>query len=71
MSDKQKMIQEMLEMQKKFIEYERANGVDAVDYFTDNAGASHPLNQYRQKYAELATKVVDIAHGEKGSQRNM
>lgn len=71
MSDKQKLIQEMLDMQKQFIEYEHKNGVDAVDYFTDNAGASHPLNQFRQKYAELATKVVDMAHAEKGSQRNM
>ncbi|MDH5181765.1 MAG: hypothetical protein OEZ39_10800 [Gammaproteobacteria bacterium] len=71
MSDKQKLIQEMLEMQKKFIEYERANGVEAEDYFTDTAGAGHPLHHYRQKYAELATKVIDIAHKEKGSQRNM
>ncbi len=71
MSDKQKLIQEMLKMQKKFIEYEQKNGVEAVEYFTDNAGASHPLNEYRQKYAELATKVIDMAHAEKGSQRNM
>ena len=71
MSDKQKLIQEMLEMQKKFIEYEHQNGVDAVDYFTDNAGPKHPLNHFRQKYAELATKVIDMAHAEKGSRRNM
>ena len=71
MSDKQALIQEMLEMQKKFIEYERANGVDPEDYFTDKSGEGHPLYHYRQKYAELATKVIDIAHSEKGSQRNM
>ncbi|MDH5444192.1 MAG: hypothetical protein OEY52_01470 [Gammaproteobacteria bacterium] len=71
MSDKQKLIQEMLEMQKKFVEYEHKAGFDAVEYFTDNAGPKHELNQYRQKYAELATKVVDLAHSEKGSQRNM
>lgn len=71
MSDKQKLIQEMLEMQKQFIEYEHKNGVDAVDYFTDKAGPDHALNQFRQKYAELATKVIDMAHEEKGSQRNM
>lgn len=71
MSDKQKLIQEMLEMQKKFIEYERANGVEPEDYFTDKAGANHPLSQYRQKYAELATKVIDMAHADKGSRRNM
>lgn len=61
----------MLEMQKHFIAYEHKNGVDAVDYFTDKAGASHPLNNFRQKYAELATKVIDLAHAEKGSRRNM
>lgn len=71
MSDKQKLIQEMLEMQKKFIAYEHKNGVDAVDYFTDNAGPKHELNQFREKFAELAVKVVDLAHAEKGSQRNM
>ncbi len=71
MSDKQKLIQEMLDMQKKFVEYEHKDGFDAVDYFTDKAGEKHPLNQFRQKYAELATKVVDLAHAEKGSQRNM
>jgi len=71
MSDKQKLIQEMLEMQKKFIEYERTNGVEPEDYFTDKGGENHPLHHYRQKYAELATKVIDIAHSEKGSRRNM
>lgn len=69
MSDKQKLIQELLEMQKKFIEYEHKNGVDAVDYFTDNAGPKHELNQFRQKFAEISTKVIELAHAEKGSMR--
>lgn len=67
MSEKQEMIKRMLEMQKKFIEYEHANGVEPQDYFTPGAG--HPLDGYRQEYMDLAMKVVEIAHGEKGSKR--
>ena len=61
------MIKEMLEMQKKFIDYEHKNGVDPKDYFTPEAG--HELDGYRQKYMDLAMKVVDAAHAEKGSER--
>lgn len=67
MSDKAAKIKEMLEMQKKFIEYEHKNGVDPKDYFTPQSG--HELDGYREKYAELAKEVVDIAHGEAGSHR--
>ena len=67
MSDKQEMIKKMLEMQKKFIEYEQQNGVDPVDYWM--AGEGHPLNNYRQEYNDLAVKLVDMAHEEKGSHR--
>jgi hypothetical protein len=67
MSDKQKMIKEMIEMQKKFIEYEHKHGVSQEEYFT--AGDDHPLGGYRQKYGELANQLVDVAHEEKGSHR--
>jgi hypothetical protein len=67
MSDKQEMIKKMLEMQKKFIEYEQQNGVEQQEYFTPGEG--HPLYNYRQQYNELANKLVDIAHEEKGSHR--
>lgn len=67
MSEKQKLIQEMLEMQKKFIDYEHQNGVAPKDYFAPAGG--HDLDGYRQKYAEIATKVVDLAHADKGSHR--
>ena len=33
MSDKQELIKEMLEMQKKFIDYEHKNGVSQEEYF--------------------------------------
>ena len=67
MSDKQAMIKKMLEMQKKFIEYEQSNGVVPEDYWMANEG--HPLYKYREEYNDLAVKLVDIAHEEKGSHR--
>jgi hypothetical protein len=67
MSEKQDLINRMLELQKKFIAYEQENGIDGFDYYTPKPG--HPLEGYRQEYAELATKVIDLAHGEAGSHR--
>lgn len=67
MSSKAELIKEMLEMQKKFMSYEHANGVDPKDYFSPESG--HDLDGYRQKYMEMAMKVVDMAHEEAGSER--
>jgi len=67
MSDKQEMIKKMIEMQKKFIAYEQANGVSQEEYFM--AGKGHELENYRQEYNELAVKLIDMAHAEKGSHR--
>jgi hypothetical protein len=67
MSDKQAMIKELIEMQSKFIAYEHENGVEMKDYFTPESG--HPLDGYRQKYNDLAVKLVDVAHEEVGSHR--
>ena len=65
MSSKAEKIAELIEMQNKFIAYEKANGVDPKDYFTPEAG--HELDGYRQKYQDIATEVADAAHGEAGS----
>ena len=67
MSEKAKLIKEMIEMQKKFMDYERQNGVSQEEYFAPKSG--EVLDNYRQKYAEMATKVVDLAHADKGSHR--
>lgn len=67
MSEKAKLIKEMLEMQKKFMELEHKQGVSQEEYFAPASGAV--LDGYRQKYAELAMKVVDMAHADKGSHR--
>jgi len=54
-------------MQKKFMEYEHKNGVTQEEYFAPKSG--HVLDGYRQKYQEMAMKVVDLAHADKGSRR--
>ncbi|MFN2308349.1 MAG: hypothetical protein ABR553_01230 [Gammaproteobacteria bacterium] len=67
MSEKAKLIKEMIEMQKKFMAQEHKQGVTQEEYFTPAAG--HALDGYRQKYLEMAMKVVDLAHTDKGSHR--
>ncbi|MDH3694312.1 MAG: hypothetical protein OER96_07060 [Gammaproteobacteria bacterium] len=67
MSDKQELIQKMLEMQKKFIDYEHKDGVSPDDYFAPESG--HTLDGFRQEYDKLASQLVDLAHAEKGSSR--
>ncbi len=67
MSTKAELIKEMLAMQKKFADYEHTNGVDPEEYFKPESGSE--LDGYRQKYMEIAMKVVDMAHEEAGSER--
>jgi hypothetical protein len=67
MSEKQELITKMLEMQKKFMDYEHKNGVEMEDYFAAEEG--HLLKGFRQEYMAMANKLVDIAHAEKGSHR--
>lgn len=65
MSEKQELIKEMLDLQKRFIAYEHKQGVTQQEYF--GAGEGHELHNYRQRYNDLAMKLVDVAHAEKGS----
>lgn len=65
MSDKAEAIKKMIEMQKKFMDYEHQNGVDPKDYFAPESG--HDLDGYRQEYRDLAMSVVDQAHKDVGS----
>ena len=67
MSEKQKLIQEMLAMQKKFIAREQAEGIELEDYY--NSESEGDLGDYQAKYNELANRLVDLAHEEKGSSR--
>lgn len=65
MSSKKELIQELLDMQRKFIEFEHKNGVHPDDYY--NPGAGHELDGYKDKYMETALKVLNMAHDEHGS----
>jgi len=67
MSEKQELIAKMLELQKKFIDYEHAHGVGMQEYFVPEEG--HPLYHFRQDYMAMANQLVDMAHAEKGSHR--
>ncbi len=64
-AEKRKLIEQMLEMQRVFIDCEHNNGVTAEQYWAGEEG--HPLYQYKDRYAELARKVVELAHEEQGS----
>jgi len=67
MSEKAKLIAEMIEMQKTFTAYEQKNGVDSSEIYAAEEG--HPLFGYAAKYEELANKVDAMAHEDKGSKR--
>lgn len=63
---KNDLISEMLEMQKQFIQFEHDNGISGKDYYYSQDGL---LKDYREKYMEMAMKVVDISHEIVGSSR--
>ena len=65
--EKRELIDQMLKMQKKFIEREHKEGVAPSDYWSGTD--EDPVHGYKEKYDELANKVVDLAHKEKGSKR--
>lgn len=67
MSNKQEIIKQMLEMQRRFIEIEQTGKFSIEDYY-DSDGESE-LAQFKRTYDELATQLVDLAHAEKGSHR--
>jgi enoyl reductase-like protein len=64
--EKQELIEKMLDMQKQFIAYEHEHGVTGKDYWASSEGL---LADYRQEYADMATRVVDLAHQIVGSSR--
>lgn len=64
--EKQELIDKMLEMQQKFIEYEHENGISGKDYWASKDGL---LADYREEYMDMANRVVDLAHEIVGSSR--
>jgi hypothetical protein len=67
MSNKQEIIKQMLEMQRRFIDLEQ-QGEFSIEEYYDSEGDSE-LAKFKRTYDELATQLVDLAHAEKGSHR--
>ena len=63
-AEREKLMAEMIEMQKKFVEFEHANGVSGKDYYYSQDGL---LKDYRQLYMEKAMRVVELSHQIVGS----
>ncbi len=67
MSEKQEIIRQILALQKKFIAREQAGGLEPKAYYDPESGSE--LDGYEASFNELANRLVDIAHEEKGSRR--
>jgi len=67
MSEKQDIIKKMMELQHKFIDIEHRGEFSTQDYY-DTDGESE-LAKFKRDYDEMAIKLVDLAHEEKGSHR--
>jgi len=67
MSEKQEIIKQIMELQREFIDLEQKGQFSAEQYY-DNEGDSE-LAINKRRHEELATKLVDLAHAEKGSKR--
>ena len=66
-SEKQKLIQSLIGMQKKFISCEHDQGIEMKDYFAPDD--EHPLAGYVQEYNDMSNRLIDMAHQEKASKR--
>ncbi len=67
MSEKQEIIQKLLDMQRKFITLEQTGGLKPEDYCDPESGGK--LQGYQSNYTDLANQLVEMAHAEKGSKR--
>ena len=63
-AEKAKLIEEMLDLQKQFIDYEHQHGISGKDYYYSQEGL---LKDYRQTYMEKAMRVVELSHKIVGS----
>lgn len=63
-AEKAKLIAEMLDMQKQFIDIEHQNGISGKDYYYSQEGL---LKDYREVYMQKAMRVVELSHKIVGS----
>ncbi len=67
MNQKQKLIHELVEMQKQFIRREKAGGIDSQEYYAPEEDSE--WSAYQTRHDQLANRLIDMAHAEKGSKR--
>ena len=67
MTEKQEIIKQMMDLQHKFIELEQRGEFSTEEYY-DSEGDTE-LARHKRSFDELATRLVDLAHEEKGSKR--
>ena len=67
MSEKQEIIKQIMDLQREFIELEQKGEFSAEQYYDSEGDSALAIN--KRKHEELATKLVDMAHEEKGSHR--
>jgi hypothetical protein len=67
MSEKQEIIRQMMELQHRFIELEQSGEFNAAEYYDSDSDTE--LAKHKRSFEELATRLVDMAHAEKGSHR--
>lgn len=63
-AEKAKLIAEMLDMQKQFIDLEHKDGISGKDYYYSQDGL---LKDYREDYMQKAMRVVELSHQIVGS----
>ena len=67
MSEKQEIIKQIMELQREFIDLEQKGQLSAEQYYDNEGDSKLAIN--KRRHEELATKLVDLAHAEKGSKR--
>jgi hypothetical protein len=67
MSEKQEIIKQIMELQREFIDIEQKGQFSAEQYYDNEGDSKLAIN--KRRHEELATKLVDLAHAEKGSKR--
>jgi hypothetical protein len=68
LDEKSKLIADMQKMQEQFIDYEHENGMSGKDYYYSQEGL---LKDYREKFNDMAMRLVDVSHALVGSSRSM
>ncbi len=67
MTEKEEVIKQMMDLQHRFIELEQRGEFSTEEYY-DFEGDTE-LARHKRSFDKLATKLVDMAHAEKGSKR--